>query len=398
MAAPDTLRIRICDKISEITASDWDACAAGECPELRPNPFVSHAFLLALETSGSVGGRTGWLPMHVVAETPDGVMRGAAPCYVKLHSQGEYVFDHAWADAIERAGGQYYPKLQVASPFSPVTGPRLLARDGTDRTAVKLALLAGLKALMGQTGASSVHITFADEVDASVAEDAGYLQRRDQQFHWENNDYKTFDQFLDALNSRKRKNIRRERRDALANGISIRRLTGSAIASADWDAFFAFYIDTGSRKWGRPYLNRAFFREIGQSMADQILLVMADRDGTPIAGAINFIGADTLYGRNWGCIEDHPFLHFEVCYYQAIDFAIEHGLQRVEAGAQGEHKLARGYMPTTTYSAHEIANPSLRRAVEQYLARERQHMAEVQQALAEEGPYRHTSDNNTEPL
>jgi uncharacterized protein len=390
----EPVRIRICDSLATISAADWDACAIGETQDQRPNPFVSHAFLVALERSGCVGGRTGWLPMHVIVDTLDGAIIGAAPCYLKLHSQGEYVFDHAWADAIERAGGQYYPKLQVASPFSPVTGPRLLARAGVNRAETQAALIAGLKSLMGKTAASSVHVTFATEADAAFMETAGFLQRRDQQFHWENNNYNSFDDFLEALNSRKRKTIKRERRDALANGISIRRLTGSDITEADWDAFFAFYIDTGSRKWGRPYLNRAFFSDIGRTMADDILLIMADREGKPIAGAINFIGHDTLFGRNWGCTEDHPFLHFEVCYYQAIDFAIERGLKRVEAGAQGEHKLARGYMPSITYSCHEIANPSLRRAVEHYLDRERQHVAEVQKVLAEEGPYRHISDNN----
>jgi uncharacterized protein len=378
--------MRIVPSLADVPAAAWDVCARGAEPAV--NPFVSHAFLRALEVSGCVGGRTGWTPAHLLIEQGERGLVAAAPCYLKTHSQGEYVFDHGWADAIERAGGQYYPKLQVSSPFSPVTGARLLIRDGEDRVAATAALVQGLRMLRGQTGASSIHLTFLPESDWEALGRMGFLQRVDQQFHWSNAGYASFDAFLETLASRKRKAIRKERAGALASGIVIRRLTGAAITPAHWDAFFAFYVDTGSRKWGRPYLNRAFFAEIGRTMADRILLVMAERAGKLIAGAINMIGHDTLYGRNWGCIEDHPFLHFEVCYYQAIDFAIAQGLQRVEAGAQGEHKLARGYMPVTTYSAHDIADPRLRSAVANYLEHERRQVAAMKDVLAEHAPFR----------
>jgi uncharacterized protein len=367
---------------------DWDACAIGNSGAERPHPFVSHAFLLALETAGCTGGRTGWNPAHVLVESAKGELLAVAPCYLKTHSQGEYVFDHGWAEAFERAGGQYYPKVQVSSPFSPVPGPRLLVKAGTHHAAAYSALIKGLRTLRDQTGASSIHITFTTKEQWDDLGDQDFLKRLDQQFHWHNAGYDTFDEFLESLASRKRKMIRRERRDALSNGISIECLTGDALEELHWDAFFGFYEDTGARKWGRPYLNRRFFSEIGRNMKDQILLVMAKREGKYIAGAINMIGTDALYGRNWGCNEDHPFLHFEVCYYQAIEFAIKNRLLRVEAGAQGEHKLARGYMPNPTYSAHDIANPSLRRAVSDYLDREREHMQLVQIALAAEGPFR----------
>ncbi len=381
-------RVRIEISLANVDAASWDACAVGVDGAQRANPFVSHAFLLALETSGCTGGRSGWMPAHVLVEDSTGALVACAPCYLKTHSQGEYVFDHAWADAYERAGGRYYPKLQVASPFSPVTGPRLLVKAGDGADEARQALIQGLRMARQQLGASSLHITFATraEWDALGAQD--FLQRIDQQFHWSNASYSSFEAFLETLASRKRKNIRKERQAALANGISIERLTGSAVTEAHWDAFFAFYMDTGSRKWGRPYLNRRFFTEVGRTMADRILLVVASRAGKPIAGAINFIGDTVLYGRNWGCIEDHPFLHFEVCYYQAIDFALERGLARVEAGAQGEHKLARGYLPAETYSAHDIADPRLRRAVADYLEREREHVEAMGEALAAEGPYR----------
>jgi uncharacterized protein len=382
--------IRFQPSLTQIPAQDWDDCAVGNSGAKKPNPFVSHAFLLALESAGCTGGRTGWNPAHMMVETADGELVAVAPCYLKTHSQGEYVFDHGWAEAFERAGGQYYPKVQVSAPFSPVPGPRLLVKSGVHQTPAYNALIKGLRALRDQTGASSIHITFTTKEEWDALGERDFLKRMDQQFHWHNDNYSSFEAFLESLASRKRKMIRRERRDALGNGITIERLTGVGLEEKHWDAFFNFYEDTGARKWGRPYLNRRFFSEIGISMKDEILLVMAKRDGKYIAGAINMIGSDALYGRNWGCSEDHPFLHFEVCYYQAIEFAIENNLLRVEAGAQGEHKLARGYMPSPTYSAHDIANPGLRRAVSIYLDREREHMVLVQAALAAEGPFRKT--------
>ena len=318
----------------------------------------------------------------------DGAIAGIVPCYLKSHSQGEYVFDRGWADAYERAGGRYYPKLQVSVPFTPVTGPRLLIRDGVDRDVIGGALASGLVALCGVSKASSAHVTFAREAEWRFLAAQGFLQRTDQQFHWQNQGFGSFDDFLATLNSRHRKAIKRERREAVANGITIHWLRGADITEDAWDAFFKFYMETGSRKWGRPYLTRAFFSLIGESMADDVLLVMARRNNRWIAGAINFIGSDTLFGRNWGAIEHHPFLHFEVCYYQAIEFAIKHRLQTVEAGAQGEHKIARGYLPQTTYSAHYIADPGLRRAVADYLKRERAYVAEAGRELAEAGPFR----------
>ncbi|WP_375461044.1 GNAT family N-acetyltransferase [uncultured Enterovirga sp.] len=384
--------VKVAQGLGKVSAAEWDRCANPGSPnqaggDETHNPFVSHAFLSALEESNSVGGRTGWSPIHLLVEGSDGTLDAAAPCYLKSHSMGEYVFDGGWADAYERAGGQYYPKLQVSVPFTPVTGPRLLVRDGADDGA-RDVLLGGLRALRDQIGASSTHLTFLTEGESEDLAGRDLLVRTDKQFHWVDDGFGDFEGFLAALASRKRKAIRRERRDALLNGITIHRLTGRDITEADWDAFFAFYIDTGSRKWGRPYLNRRFFSLIGERMADRILLVIAKRDGRPIAGAINLIGDVALYGRNWGCIEDHPFLHFEVCYYQAIDFALERGLKRVEAGAQGEHKLARGYRPVTTYSAHDIADPGLRRAVADYLTRERAYVAAAQEEYAEAMPFR----------
>lgn len=352
------------------------------------NPFISYDFLSILEESGCVAARTGWQPVHLRLEGADGALLGAVPCYLKSHSQGEYVFDHGWADAFERAGGRYYPKLQASVPFTPATGPRLLVRQGADGAVVRAALAQGLKALAGQLEASSVHVTFAEAPDIAALEDAGFLHRTDTQFHFVNEGYGSYDDFLATLASRKRKALKRERREAVAAGIEIDRLTGRDLTEAAWDDFFAFYMDTGSRKWGRPYLNRRFFSLVGERMADDVLLVMARRGGRYIAGAINFIGADTLYGRNWGCIEDHPFLHFEVCYHQAIDFAIERGLKTVEAGAQGEHKLARGYRPVITHSGHYIAHPGLRRAVADYLVRERREVEAVGQYLEEHAPFR----------
>jgi predicted N-acyltransferase len=352
------------------------------------NPFVSHEFLSSIERSSSVGPRTGWQPHHLIVETGGGELLGAAPCYLKGHSRGEYVFDAGWAEAFERAGGDYYPKLQVSVPFTPVTGPRLLVKPGPLASAAREAMVQGLIGVTKGNGLSSAHVTFLPEQDWQALGEHGFLLRTDQQFHWRNKGYATFDDFLADLSSRKRKAIRRERKDALAAGIEVHWLTGKDLTESVWDAFFAFYMETGSRKWGRPYLTREFFSIVGQAMGERILLVMAKRNGRWIAGAINFIGADAIYGRNWGAIEHHPFLHFELCYYQAIDYAIRHRLARVEAGAQGEHKLARGYMPVTTYSAHFIANPGLRRAIDDYLKRERRYVAAASEELAAAAPFR----------
>jgi hypothetical protein len=403
--------------VSHIPAEDWDACANPSpdsgglarldslasldttgvfCAASKPsyNPFVSHAFFSALETSGSASVRTGWGPRHLIARL-DGAIVGIVPCYLKSHSQGEYVFDRGWADAYERAGGRYYPKLQASVPFTPATGPRLLIRDGVDPDRVGAALASGLMALCGISKASSVHVTFAREAEWKLLAAHGFLQRNDQQFHWHNQGYGCFDDFLGSLNSRHRKAIKRERREAVASGLTIHALTGSHITEDAWDAFFDFYMETGSRKWGRPYLTRAFFSLVGESMPEDVLLIMAKRGGRWIAGAINFIGSDTLFGRNWGAIEHHPFLHFEVCYYQAIEFAIKRGLKTVEAGAQGEHKIARGYLPQTTYSAHYIADPDLRRAISDYLRHERAFVAEASRELTEAGPFRKTAEESS---
>jgi uncharacterized protein len=373
----------------EIAADDWNACAN---PDGLPyNPFLAHAFFLALEESRSASPRAGWGAQHLVARR-EGKIAGIVPCYLKSHSQGEYVFDHGWADAYERAGGSYYPKLQAAVPFTPATGRRLLVAPSPESATTAGLLADGLAALCKAHDASSVHVTFAPEDEWNLLSKHGFLQRTDRQFHWRNEGYSTFDDFLATLSSRYRKVIKRERRDALANGITIHQLTGADITEDALDAFFEFYMETGSRKWGRPYLTRDFYTRVAETMADDILLVMARRDGRWIAGAINFIGSDTLFGRHWGAVEHHPFLHFEVCYYQAIDFAIARRKASVEAGAQGEHKIARGYLPQTTYSAHYIPDPSFRRAVDDYLKRERQHVAQSVRELAEGGPFRRESD------
>ncbi|MES3096766.1 GNAT family N-acetyltransferase [Sphingomonas aerolata] len=368
---------RIAQGVTSIVAEDWDACAGDA------NPFVGHAFLAALEASKSVGGRSGWQALPVVVDGDDGRPAGIAPAYAKSHSQGEYVFDQGWADAWERAGGNYYPKLQIAAPFSPVPGPRLLLRD----PAVAPALIAALEAVTDQSGLSSAHATFIAPAEVALFEAAGWLIRQGTQFHWTNDGYASFDDFLAALASRKRKAIRKERAAAV-EGLTIRHLTGAEITPAHWDAFWVFYQDTGSRKWGQPYLTRAFFDEIGQTMGDRVLLILAERDGVPIAGALNLIGADTLYGRYWGATEEVPFLHFELCYYQAIDAAIARGLTTVEAGAQGEHKLARGYAPVATYSAHYIPDPGFRRAIADFLVREREAVASDREYLGELTPFR----------
>jgi uncharacterized protein len=352
--------VRMAQGVASVDAAVWDACAGSA------NPFVSHAFLSALETSESAVPRAGWKPMPLLCEGPAGAVAGIAPAYLKGHSQGEYVFDHAWADAWENAGGRYYPKLLIAVPFSPVPGPRLLADDAD----VARALIVGAEVFVDREGLSSAHANFIAPDQLALFEAAGWLIREGIQFHWRNDGYDDFDAFLATLASRKRKAIRKERAAAV-EGLEIVHLSGSEIGAADWDAFWHFYQDTGARKWGQPYLTRAFFDEIGNTMADRLLLILARRGGVPIAGALNFIGEDTLYGRYWGCREDVPFLHFEICYYQAIDAAIARGLKTVEAGAQGEHKLARGYVPVPTYSAHYIPNAGFRRAIEDFLKRER---------------------------
>ncbi|MFC5418563.1 GNAT family N-acetyltransferase [Bosea eneae] len=399
----DTLRVRVATSLKSVPAADWDACAnpgAGRplesaCEQADSpsqadldNPFVSHAFLRALEESGCVGGRTGWSPAYLLVEDADDRLLAAAPSFVKGHSQGEYVFDHSWAEAYMRAGGRYYPKIQVAAPFTPATGPRLLVADGSKAAEAREALIAGLDALREQVHGSSIHVTFAQEPDMAALLEAGFLERHDIQFHWRNEGFGSYDDFLSLLASRKRKALKRERREALSAGIEVAVLSGSDLTESVWDDFHAFYEDTGSRKWGRPYLNRRFFSEIGQRLGERIVLVLARRAGRNIAGAINFRGGNTLYGRNWGCIEDHPFLHFELCYHQAIDYAIAHRLVRVEAGAQGEHKLARGYRPVITRSAHLLADPGLARAVAAYLPGERREIASAVAALAEESPFR----------
>jgi predicted N-acyltransferase len=369
----------------DLTPADWDACAnpAGE----PYNPFVSHDFMASLEASGCATSKTGWVPQHLVLEGSDGRPKAILPCYLKSHSMGEYVFDHGWADAYERAGGRYYPKLQAAVPFTPVPGRRLLVRPGPDADASRKRLAEGGIALARRHGVSSLHVTFATEADWRILGDNGYLLRTDQQFHFVNEGFRDFDDFLAALTARKRKVVKRERREAM-DGLELDILTGSDLTEAAWDAFFAFYTDTGNRKWGRPYLNRRFFSLIGERMGDRVLLFLARRGGKPVAGALNFIGSDTLYGRYWGAVEEVPFLHFELCYYQAIEWALAHGLSKVEAGAQGEHKLARGYRPMTTYSAHWIADAGFRHAVEDYLKRERRQVAKVSEAYEEFMPFR----------
>ena len=393
MGDAEQVVMKVVPRMEEIPAAAWDACAnpGGEIADI---PFLSHAFLKALEESGSATARTGWAPHHLILEEPDGSLAGVVPMYMKSHSQGEYVFDYGWADAFERAGGNYYPKLQVSVPFTPATSRRILARPGLFQERTEDQLTAGMIELARQLEVSSVHLTFLPEKQWTRLGELGFLQRTDQQFHWLNNGYDTFDDFLTDLASRKRKNLRKERERALVNGIEIEWVTGADLTETHWDAFFEFYTDPGMPKWGSPYLTRQFFSMIGETMADETLLIMAKREGRYIAGALNFVGSETLFGRNWGCIEHHPFLHFEVCYYQAIDFAISRGLKKVEAGAQGAHKLARGYLPTHTYSAHYIANPSFREAVEHYLEQERRHIDHDIAALSRHAPFRQSGDEN----
>jgi len=387
--------VKLHGRIAEIGREAWDACAGN--PAYQANPFICFDFLDALEQTGCAVEKTGWGPRHISVADTNGVIAAVAPLYLKSHSQGEYVFDHAWADAYERAGGSYYPKLLSASPFSPVTGPRLLVRPDVDAQAAKRVLLGGALTVCERWGASSFHVTFPDQADWDFLGEQGLLLRQNQQYHWRNAGYVDFEGFLAALSSGRRKTIRRERRDAQA-GLEIACLIGSAITEEHWDAFFRFYMDTGARKWGRPYLNRPFFSLLGERMADRVLLIMARRNGRWIAGALNLIGDDCLYGRNWGCIEEAPFLHFELCYYQAIEQAIIRGLSRVEAGAQGEHKIARGYLPSPVYSAHWIADPALRTPVGRFLEQERQAVQGEMEWLEEAySPFRADGSARIEP-
>jgi predicted N-acyltransferase len=377
----DIVTVKVMPGIGAIDAAAWDACAGEE------NPFLSHAFLKALEDSGSCRAATGWQPQHLALEAPDGSVMGTVPLYLKNHSYGEYVFDHAWANAYERAGGSYYPKLQAAVPFTPVTGPRLLLRPDAPEGAAQ-ALIAAMEQLALRHQVSSVHVTFPTEADWSTLGDAGWLQRVGQQYHWENRGYGSFDDFLGDLNSRKRKSIRKERREVAETGVKIHTLTGDDLRQEHWDVFYKFYMDTSDRKWGSAYLNRKFFRLLGETMADRVVLILVEDDGEWVAGALNLLGADTLYGRNWGCNATYKHLHFEACYYRAIDFAIERGLSRVEAGAQGQHKIQRGYLPTPTYSSHWIRDPGFRSAIDDYLRRERVAVAQDIDALMEDSPFR----------
>ena len=371
------LTVRMAESVGSVPAAAWDRLAG------TANPFVSHAFLTALEDSGSVGAGTGWDPVPLLLEDAAGTLLGIMPAYLKGHSQGEYVFDHAWADAWQRAGGRYYPKLQVSVPFTPATGPRLLLAD----PAFAPALLRAAEALCQRNGLSSAHATFVEPAQQALFEQAGWLPRSDIQFHWTNRGYATFDDFLSDLASRKRKAIRKER-EAAQDGVDIQCLSGSDLRPEHWDAFWQFYQDTGARKWGQPYLTRAAFDLLGERMADRIVLMLAYVDGVPIAGALNFVGEEALYGRYWGCLVDKPFLHFELCYYRAIDAAIALGLSRVEAGAQGGHKLARGYEPVVTKSMHWIADPGFRAAVADFLAMEREGVAQDSLVLGERSPFR----------
>ena len=370
--------------VAEVDAGAWDACAGAA------NPFVSHAFLAALEECGAVAADTGWAPYHLIVEDGGGGVAGAAPMYLKGHSYGEYIFDHAWAAAYERAGGRYYPKLLIGVPFTPATGPRVMVAPSADRDTTERALVGGAIEVARRLEVSSLHVNFAEEGLWRRLGEAGLLLRTGEQFHWQNRDYDDFEAFLGDLSSRKRKAIRRERREALAPGITMETVTGAALRESHWDDFFGFYMDTGERKWGQPYLNRRFFSLLGERMAERVVLFLAKREGRTIAGALNLIGSDCLFGRYWGCAEHHRFLHFETCYYQAIDFAIAHGLSRVEAGAQGPHKLQRAYLPVHTYSAHWIRDAGFREAVARYLEQERDEVDLEIDWLEARGPFRKT--------
>lgn len=390
-AAPRSFVVRAHERVADVPADIWAGFTGASRGQSEPyNPFISHGFLTAVEESGSAVAKTGWHGQHLVLEDDEGGALGVVPVFVKAHSQGEYVFDHGWADAWERAGGQYYPKLQISVPFTPATGPRLLVGPDVDANAGRAALARAIAQLTERLGLSSAHVTFATETDKDALVAAGFLHRTDQQFHFRNEGYGSYAEFLETLSSRKRKNLKKERATALENGIDIEWLTGSDITEGVLDAFYEFYVDTGTRKWGRPYLNRQFFSLVVQTMPDDVLLVMARRNGRYIAGAINFIGSETVFGRHWGCVEHHPMLHFEVCYHQAIDFAIDRGLKVVEAGAQGEHKLARGYMPVTTHSAHYIPHEGFRDAIADYLSREREDVARIGDILNQSSPFKKT--------
>ena len=390
----ETVEIHTLSSLTQISASEWDACANPENTSHPIDPFTTHRFLFALETSHSVGQNTGWQPQYLVAKRGDMVI-AVAPLYAKGHSQGEYIFDHNWAHAYENAGGQYYPKLQMAVPFTPATGRRFLCRPGFE-TIGQSALVQAAVQIASENQLSSLHITFCTKDEAEAGAAMGLMPRSSQQFHWLNSKYENFDAFLAAFSSRKRKNIRKERRLAQGFGGKILSLTGDQIRPEHWDAFWQFYQDTGARKWGRPYLTRAFFDAAQETLRDDILLVLAERDGEFVAGALNFIGADALYGRYWGAMENHPCLHFELCYYQAIDYAIKHGLSRVEAGAQGEHKLARGYMPVTTHSLHWVADPGFRDAIEGFLLAEGRAIEEDIEIMTSYGPFRKIHEKDVE--
>ncbi len=382
----EAITLRFLGGIGEASREAWNACAGED------TPFVGHDFLRALEASGSASAETGWSPRHLALDGPDGALLGVVPLYLKSHSYGEYVFDWAWADAYERAGGRYYPKMQACVPFTPVTGPRLLIRPDADPGAVAATLAAGLIEAARQAKVSSLHVTFPTKPECETLSAAGFLIRHGRQYRFENPGYASFDDFLAALSSRKRKMIRKERAKVAESGIAIRALTGDEIEARHWDAFFRFYMTTADRKWGHPYLTREFFHLLGETLADRVALVVAEDRGEPVAGALNLIGADTLYGRNWGCLGDYRFLHFEACYYQAIDFAIRHGLKYVEAGAQGEHKIQRGYLPVETHSAHWIADPQFRDAIAHFLDRERREVKAEMSLLADYGPFRQDGD------
>ena len=380
MTRTSALTVSLHRQIAEIDAAEWDACAGPD------NPFVSHAFLAALEESGSAGVRTGWMPQHLALRDDAGVLQAAVPAYAKSHSYGEYVFDHGWAEALQRTGNNYYPKLQVAVPFSPVPGPRLLIRPGSPVGVADVGT--ALVTVCGKFDLSSAHVTFCTDTEWAELGRAGWLQRLGTQFHWTNEGYASFDDFLGAMASRKRKTVRRERRDAQAAGLEFLTLRGAEITRRHWQAFYEFYTSTVDRKWGSAYLTPAFFPLLSERLGDRVVLMMAEHQGTPVAGALNLMGSDTLYGRNWGSVGEWPFLHFELCYYRAIDFAIAHGLKRVEAGAQGEHKIQRGYLPQPTYSVHWIAHKGLRGAVSDFLDRERPGIMQAMEELAELSPFR----------
>ncbi len=383
----DPIAVKVVSRLCDIAADDWDACAGTD------DPFLSHAFLSTLEESGSANAETGWLPQHLAIEDPTGRLVAASPLYLKNHSYGEYVFDWGWADAYERAGGSYYPKLQCSVPFTPVTGARLLVRPGCDRDGLEAALMAAMVELARQHKVSSLHVTFPTRREFEAFGAAGFLQRIGQQYHWLNEGYGSFDDFLARLTSRKRKAIKKERRKVVESGVELKVLSGGDIQERHWDAFYRFYLATIDKKWSQAYLTREFFFGIGEQLADRIALVVAEDGGRTVAGALNLIGKDTLFGRNWGCLGEYRFLHFEACYYQAIDFAIERGLARVEAGAQGAHKIQRGYQPMQTYSAHWIADPRLRSAVAHFVERERDAVDYEIDMLSERGPFRQETDS-----